>query len=172
MKQEFDDYFKRKYARWEQYKNSFPKISWDEDVPSFMYIGEIDNEGYIQWKAAPKAEIYDFSEVKEQYNVEIHPDIKEYFNSYWFLELTGSYKDYSIILEPVIPGIGLKDFYHNLGEYYSSHENQLKYIPIGFESDGLLVLVNNKTGEVLIEDHERGSYEKIAENLGELIKQM
>lgn len=44
MKQKLEDYFKRKYARWREYKNSFPMISWDEDVPSFIYVGEINNE--------------------------------------------------------------------------------------------------------------------------------
>lgn len=172
MKQELDDYFKRKYARWRQYKNSLPMISWDEEVPSFMYIGEIDNESYVQWKEIPKVEIYEFSEVRDEYNIELHSDIKEYFNLYWFLELTGIYEDYSVILEPVVPGIGLRDFYRNLKEYYHSHRNQLKYIPIGFESEGFIILVDNETGEVLIEDHERGTYEKIADNLAALIKEM
>jgi len=172
MKQELDDYFKRKYARWRRHRNSLPLISWDEDVPSFMYIGEVNDEGYVQWRVAHKAENDDFSEVRKKYNVDLHPDIVEYFNSYWFLELTGEYEDYNIILEPVVPGIGLRDFYHKLEEYYSSHDNQLNDIPIGFEADGLLVLVNNQTGEVLIEDHERGTYEQIADSLKELISQM
>ncbi|WP_145409963.1 SecY-interacting protein Syd [Paenibacillus xylanexedens] len=172
MKQKLEDYFIRKYARWRKYKNSFPMISWDEDVPSFMYVGEINNENYVQWKAIPKDEIYDFSEVKNEYNIELHPDIKEYFNSYWFLELTGRYEDYSVILEPVVPGIGLRDFYRNLKEHHHSHGNQLKYIPIGFEADGLIILVDNETGKVFIEDHESQTYEKIAENLVDLIEKM
>ncbi|MHC1686072.1 MAG: SecY-interacting protein Syd [Clostridiaceae bacterium] len=172
MKQVLNDYFERKYLRWEQYKNSLPMICWEEDIPSFMYVGEVDNEGYIQWKAKQKGEIYDFKQVKDDFNVELNPDIKDYFDSYWFLELNGVYEDYSIILEPVAPGIELKDFYYNLGEYYRSHEGKLEYIPIGFESDGFLVVVNNKTGEVFIEDHERMTYEKIADSLKELIKKM
>lgn len=71
-----------------------------------------------------------------------------------------------------MPGIGLRDFYRNLKEYHHSHGNQLNYIPIGFEADGLIVLVDNETGKVFIEDHESQTYEKIAENLVDLIAKM
>lgn len=172
MKQVLKDYFERKYLRWKQYKNVFPMISWDKNVPSFMYVGEANNEGYIQWKAIEKDEIYDFNIIKNEFNVELNSDIKEYFNSYWFLELAGIYGEYSIILEPVVPNIGLQDFFCNLKEYFNYHNNELKFIPIGFEADGLLVVVNNETGEIFIEDHERQTFRKISDNLSELIRQM
>lgn len=172
MKQTLKDYFERKYLRWKQNKNSLPLIAWDEDVSRFMYIGDINHEGYTQWKAVEKNEFYDFEAIEGEFNVKLHFDIKEYFNSYWFLEMVGGFGDYSIILEPVAPGIGLRDFHANLKEYYQSHNKKLNYIPIGFESDGLLVVLDNETGEVYIEDHERGIYKKIAGSLKELINKL
>jgi hypothetical protein len=172
MKQALEEHFKRKYLRWKQYKNSLPVICWDEDVPPFMYVGEVNSEGYVQWKAAEKDEVYDFKQIQDEFNFILNNDIKEYFNSYWFLELTGKYRDYSIILEPVIPGIGLRDFHFNLEEYFKSHRNQLNYIPIGFEANGLPIVMNNETGKVYIEDYENGSYKEIAYSIEELINQL
>lgn len=121
------------------------------------------------WKAVEKDEIYDFKQIQDDFNFILNNDIKGYFNSYWFLELAGKYKNYSIILEPVIPGVGLRDFSFKLEEYFKSHNNQLNYIPIGFEANGLLIVMNNEIGKVYIEDHEKESYEEIANSIEELI---
>jgi hypothetical protein len=87
-----------------------------------MYVGEVNSEGYAEWKAVIKDEEYDFKQIQA-------------------------------------------DFHFNLEEYYKSHNNQLKYIPIGFEANGLLIVVNNDTGKVYIEDHERESYMEIANSI-------
>ncbi len=169
MKHELEEHFRRKYLRWELHNNSLPVICWDEDVLPFMYVGGVNSEGYAQWKAVEKDEVYDFKQIQDEFNLILNNDIIEYFNSYWFLELAGKYKDYSIMLEPVIPGIGLRDFHLNLEEYYKSHRNQLNYIPIGIEANGLPIVISNETGKVYIEDYEKESYEEIANCVEELI---
>lgn len=172
MKHALEQHFERKYARWKAYKNTLPMIGWDEDVSPFMYVGDVNSEGYVQWKAVEKDEVYDFRQIQDDLHFNLNNDIKNYFNSFWFLELTGKHKGFSIILEPVIPGIGLRDFRRNLEAYSANHNHQLTHIPIGFEANGSLVVVHNDTGKIYMEDHETGSFEEIAVSLEELINQL
>jgi hypothetical protein len=76
------------------------------------------------------------------------------------------------VLNPVIPGIELKDFKHETKLYKEAHNDQLFNIPIGIEANGLLLVVDNESGEVKLEDYERNSFEIISESLSKLIKNL
>lgn len=43
---------------------SLPKLPYDEDEPSSLYVGEIDEEGWIEWQYVPVDRILDFSELE------------------------------------------------------------------------------------------------------------
>ena len=63
---------------------SLPKIPYDEDNPSNLYVGEMDNDEDIQWQYAPVDRIIDFSELEEEYAIHISTELKEYYNSFLF----------------------------------------------------------------------------------------
>lgn len=91
--------------------------------------------------------IFDFNEIESEYKVQLHSSVKRYFNSYWFLELTGWFSSYHINLHPVVPGIKPGHFISLLKDYIESKNDIFKYIPIGFESNGMLIVLDNSTGE-------------------------
>ncbi|MDM5155407.1 SecY-interacting protein Syd [Bacillus sp. DX1.1] len=169
MKEEMKQYFYTLLEEWKDYNNSLPKAPWMEEVDSFIYEGEPDIEEYIFWKPIEKDVLHDFSDIEKNLEIQLHHSIKEYYNSYWFLDLAGSYLEYNLELNPVIPGIELRDFYITLQGYKKAHHNELKNTPIGIECNGLLVVVDNENGQVKIEDYERGSFEVISNSLAELI---
>lgn len=86
-----------------------------------------------------------------------------------FLELTGWISSYNVNLHPVIPGIEPDYFISLVKDYVESKEFTFKYIPIGYESNGMLLVVNNNTGEIFVEDFELNEYKKIANSLESLI---
>ena len=53
--------------------------------------------------------------------------------------------------------------------YKRNHGEFLKKIPIGIEGNGLLVVVDNETGVIELEDFDRGTFEYIAGSIQELI---
>lgn len=172
MKEEMKQYFHKLLKEWKDYNHSLPKSVWIEEAEPFIYEGELDTEGYIFWKPVEKDVIHDFSDIEKKLAVQLHHSIKEYYNSYWFFDLAGSYLEYEIELNSVIPGIEVRDFYISLQGYKKAHHNELKNIPIGIESNGLLVVVDNENGQVKIEDYERGSFEVISKSLVELISML
>lgn len=91
-----------------------------------------------------------------------------YFNSYWFADLDGFIGNHYIRLEPVLPNIELDSFESNLEGYKNNH-NKVDKTPIGVEGNGLIVVLDNVSGKVELEDFERGSFEEISDSLDELI---
>jgi len=65
------------------------------------------------------------------------------------------------VLNPVIPGVELEKFKHETVLYKEAHNDQLFNISIGIEANGLLLVVDNESGEVKLENHERNSIDKI-----------
>ncbi len=45
--------------------------------------------------------IHDFSDIEKDLEIQLHNSIKEYYNSYWFLDLGGNYLGYDFELNPV-----------------------------------------------------------------------
>ncbi|CAM4267688.1 hypothetical protein BALU111458_25910 [Bacillus luti] len=75
-------------------------------------------------------------------------------------------------MHPVIPGIEPDYFISLVKDYAESKEDIFKYIPIGFESNGMLILLDNNTGEILVEDFELNDYKQITNSLESLISQL
>lgn len=146
------------------------KTPFDEDVDSFIYIGEVDEEEYILWRPIEKKEIYDFNSLEEKLGTRIHPSIIEYFNSYWFADFDGFIKDSYIKLESVLPKAGMESYGNLLFGYKNNHNNKLENIPIGIEGNGLIVVIDNQNGSVKLEDYERNSFEVISDSIEKLIK--
>ncbi|MFS0656942.1 SecY-interacting protein Syd [Bacillus sp. 179-C3.3 HS] len=144
------------------------KTEYNEEVDSFIYQGEMDDEEEISWKPIEKNSKNELTTIEERFKLKLHPSIDDYFNSYWFADLDGFIGKHYIRLEPVLPNIELDSFEGNLGGYKNNHNNVDK-TPIGVEGNGLIVVVDNVSGKVELEDFERGSFEGISDSLDELI---
>jgi len=170
MKTAMCGYFIRLLQAWEETDNTLPMTVRLDEAEPFIYVGEENKDGWIQWKPLEKELQYDFAPIEEELKVNLHVSIKEYYNSYWFCTLGGAYREYSISLDPVIPGVAFNDFNEKLRGYKREHNGKLEKIPIGLEAgQDLLVVVDNETGQLLIEDHDRGIFEMLATSLEELI---
>lgn len=173
MKAEMSEYFRNLLEVWQAKHGGLPSIPYDEEVEPFIYSGEPDEEGWISWRPVEKTGAHDMADVEEESGLLLHPSVKEYFNCFWFCSLGGRAHGRAVQLEPVRPGVELEDFTRNLRGYKSAHGGRLENVPVGFETEqGLLVVVDNETGEVKLEDYEVGSFEPLAADLGALIKEL
>ena len=138
------------------------------------------NYGY--WTPKLQTTAVDFSEVEAFLGGPLHPDLKDYYQTYWFADGIGGTvpclweedgvdpkdwytHDIDFGLDNVIPGRELRDL--KSGVYYG--EDFPGYISFG--GDGCLsVCFNNKTGEVVLDDWvDFGKFRKLADNLPTLI---
>lgn len=165
-------YFESYLLKWSEWNGTFPQIPFNAEIDQYLYVGEKDEEGYIFWKPREKDEYDDFQKFEKKLNVTLHSDIKEYFNSYWFLEMIGWIGNCNISLFPVTPGIEPYLFTERVQDYLSLKQREEIYIPIGFESSGMLILMNNRTGEIVVEDFETEECRYLSTSLKELISKL
>jgi hypothetical protein len=169
MIREMESYFERLASSWRQRGSALPRVAVTGDEQPLIYEGAPDEFGYVQWRPTKKTIQTDLTPIEDAIEKPLHPSIKDYWNSYWFGELAGKYGKLGITLMPVLPGIELQSFLTQLVGYKEAHQDRLEHIPIGVEFNGDLVVVNNQTGEVQLEDYERGEFRTIAPSLEALI---
>ena len=89
MKKVILNYLKKYFSYW-YYKTGFlPKVPSDGEFDTKLYVGEVDEFGYIQWMYQENTEKTDFKKWKRKVKGELREEIKEYIDSYKFLELEG-----------------------------------------------------------------------------------
>ncbi|MCZ8540192.1 SecY-interacting protein Syd [Psychrobacillus psychrodurans] len=142
----------------------------NDDGNLIIYEGEVDEEEYISWKPIEMNVSQGYKRLEDEFEVNLNKSIIDYFNSYWFADLDGFFKEHYIKLEPVLPNDEISSFRESLRGYINKHGDSLVKIPIGIEGNGLLVVVDNDSGIVQLEDFERGTFEYIAENIQDLIR--
>lgn len=173
IKQVMSRYFKEYFDYWYDKYGTLPKVPWDEDISSLLYQSEPDEEGYVYWKPKLKDIHENFEYIEEILGINVNNSIKEYFNSYWFLNLEGFYNTKRISLEPVEPDKNVLEYFQNIKQYEESIGNSFRYIDIGFISpEDISIAVDNETGKIVKHDYETEEIEVIAESLDELIGQL
>lgn len=171
MNDEMRAYFDRLIAAWEAAGEGLPRVPWDPDADPLLWQSEPDENEYVTWRPLPKTERHDVAAAAPDL-APLHPSLDAYFNAWWFAALEGRLGDYGITLLPVLPGRELDTFLAQARGYAEAHDGRLDHVPIGIEFDGLQVVVDNRTGEVAIEDWERGTFTVIAAGLEDLIARL
>lgn len=167
------EFFEKMLMGYKKTSQGLPMAPKVEVNNNEIFVGEVDEEGWSKWKPIMKSEEEEFSEIEKILSTDINKDLKEYFNSYWFIQLEGKFKKRDIELQPVIPGAELNEFTKKLKGYIEAHNGNSEYVPIGSEDDtGFLILLENNSGKIVKENHETGSIKVIAENMCELISNL
>ena len=134
---------------------SLPVQEHDSAWPSECQVGEPDARGMIHWEPRERDGIADFSGLERALEVEIHPDIKSFYGSYW----AGA-----IDLEADEGGVTLiqvwnDDDFDRLAENILGHAMAKQRIGapltifIACTDEGELMLsVENDTGQVVLEE--------------------
>ena len=62
---------------------ALPTQEYDREWPSECQIGEPDADGMIHWRPRQRNAAADFSGLESALEIDIHPDIKSFYGSYW-----------------------------------------------------------------------------------------
>ncbi len=170
VKNPMSTYFKLRKEYFDRGLNFLFKTPYNEKVNFVIYHGEIEEEE-ISWEPVEKYIKTDLTIIEERFGIKFHDSVYHYFNSYWFADLDGFIGDHYISLEAVLPNIELENFEGKLEGYEKDHR-KLDKIPIGVEGNGLLVVLNNVSGKVELEDFERGLFIEVSNSLNELISSL
>ena len=161
MKEAFDIFFEEMTQNNIKKKGIPPTAPCNEKkFPTGLFLLEtLDENGYAQWKPKLQEESVSFDTIENEIGFTIHPQIKAFLSTYWFLALNArlqiSNESVVLKLNPLTP-------YTNLTEYIKSgFDNEethylfdSKYFLLGSYCmidgvDSYLIQVNNETSEVI-----------------------
>lgn len=168
VKESLKNYLDRFFEEYLEKMGEYPSVPFDEDNVSSLYFGEVDEEEYIQWKYAEKKEYTDFSHLEKKFGIKISDDIKELYNSYYFLELQGFWHNEHIYIEEITEH---KDI---LAEFEYAFENESKeLIPIGIYGNmDLALCLEISTGNLIAVDYEDNSSNIMLGSLSNVLDEM
>ena len=186
MKEAFDVFFEEIVKNWLEKRGRRPQIPCrpkDREKYGVLIVDDDSNQGnYVCWKPQLQTKKIDFEKCEEILGYEIHPQIKEYVSTYWFVNLEGViYKEgnrISLQLNAILPNYNMEQYivgsFDNRETHYLIDE---EYFLIGTYcsycgDDSYLVHVDNKTGCVYIVQVIEQISIKIADSIEELLNNM
>lgn len=184
MKEAFETFFEEMTQNYLKERGIPPQAPCNEERhPTGLFLLEtLNDKGYAQWKPKLQEKSVSFDAVEKELGFSIHPQIKAFLSTYWFLALDGiiqtSRGEAELRLNGLTPCSNLEeriisDFDNEETHYLHDHKFFLigTFCSIG-GNDSYLVQVNNDTGEVTaVEVMDRRSVH-LADSIEELLCNM
>ena len=155
--------------------NSLPHREHDPDWLSACQVGEPDANGIIHWQPRPRDPVADFSGLERALDVEIHPDIKSFYGSYWGSPMQLAAEEGGVTLIQIWNG----DDFDRLIENIIGHAMAKQRIGapltvfIACTDEGELMLsVENDTGHVVLEEPGSLPIRQVATSLAEFLDRL
>ncbi|MDE5583888.1 MAG: SecY-interacting protein Syd [Ruminococcus sp.] len=185
MREAFDIYFTRLNKVWQEKHGSYPKTFYLErcDVKGVYLPGTIDEEGYIQWQPKLQTESVDFESIEKELQLTIHPHLKEYFSTYWFMQLSGYVGENSYSFDNIYPNAAISQLIKKSREDGNIDYIRGVFFAVGDANQDCGLYVNNDNGEVICIDWDLAQYYdfkipfnetsfKVSDSMAELIKKL
>lgn len=153
VKSAFEICFMKQRDFWQSNYGVFPRTPYNIAINERMIIPNSLNNGYIQWQPLRQETSVDLSALEQKLNLSIHPQIKQYFTSYWFLSMIGDIDNITLDFRSVPYGI---DILKLVEECCATGVNNLPKGNIHFElgyasvenDDSYLIYIDNETAGV------------------------
>jgi len=149
----FEIYFRKQQDFWLLNYKIPPRVPYNKAINERMIIPGSLSNGYVQWQPLQQEAKVDLSDLEQRLKLLIHPQIKQYFTSYWFLSLIGDIGNATLDFRSIPYGI---DIIKIIEECYKTGVNYSKsgniYFEFGYASvdndDSFLIYVDNKSAGV------------------------
>ncbi len=160
MIKQLQEYLEKYTSEWIENRGTYPMVPYDEEE-SRLYFGQVNEDDYIQWKYEKNDIEVDFSKIEQRLGYLLNNEVKEYYQSFLFLDLQGFFNGSLVVLY-------LIDEFTNIENLFLyGIENDLTYgIQIGhYGSMELPLYVNFKEGYLFTYDFEKEDECKICDSL-------
>ncbi|MBE6035159.1 MAG: hypothetical protein E7222_10750 [Clostridiales bacterium] len=139
-----------------------------------IYISEPNESGYAAWNLIKIKSSIDFLELEREIGMDINQDLKVLWNSFYYMELNGVYKGYNIDFFKITPKTDIESIIENQFRINSCKESlEFKIGNAEYEgNDELILLLNNNTGQIYVQDLDNGEKVLLADSINELFSEM
>ena len=184
MKEAFETFFEEMDRDSLATFGKLPRIPYIENYVSkeLLLLDTLDEDGYAVWRPQLQEKKFSFESVEEEVGFKIHPQIKEFFNTYYFRKLEAIIMSeegvVAFSLAQILPSMDLAECLKGAISSSETHYlNDKVFFLIGSYCningiDSYLVHVDNETCEVTaVEVGDRHSV-KLADSIEDLLMNM
>ena len=185
MKEAFEAFFEEMDRNSLKKTGKLPRVPYKEGLVSKDLIQlETLEKGYAVWRPQLQKEKVSFEEIEKELGFTIHSQIKKYLNTYWFRKIEARVPNSAgrviVGLDGILPGMDFANrisYCFDVEEFCPDCSGIGEYFLIGTfckfdDFDGLLVLVNNNTSEVIAVDGSIKNSVKLADSIEDLLYNM
>jgi SecY interacting protein Syd len=133
-------------------------------------------EGAVEWHAVPMTSAPDFTGIEVQLGTKIHPDVKDFYGSFWSGPIESEHLGETVSLRNVWNQESLNSLLNEIVSHVISRRQALVGLPdsifVASTDSGLFFSVDNVTGEVMLEEPGYPPLRPIAPSLSDFIKQL
>ncbi|MEO3679472.1 SecY-interacting protein [Rheinheimera sp. FR7-31] len=166
--------FVSQWLSW-QTNQQHPLVTWaDPDSPSPCQRGDIQHN-QVQWQPVKQVQPADFANVEQALELELHADIKTFYQLYFGAGLAAQHPRGKLMLLMVWNDDDVKRLQENIIGHIIMKRRLKQRETLFFattEDDDILLSVLNSTGEVYLEHVGQEVKEKLADNLAQFLSQL
>lgn len=171
IKESLKAYLDKYFEMYKKYMGKYPTVPYDEEEESSLWFGEMDEDEYIQWMYKEKDTETNFSELEAELDLEFPDELKEFYNSYYFLQLQGFYNGEHLSFKDVSDNRNIAE------DLYITKVKDKNYLYMGiYSSMDLDMCMEIETGKMVSVDYEADDNEVIVDvltdSLEELLRKM
>lgn len=151
-------------------------VEFDPEWPSPCVATRHSAEDEVEWHAVPMTSAPDFTGIEAELGAKIHPDVKDFYGSFWSGPVESEHLGQYVYLRGVWNQESLDSIFSDIVSHVISRRQELEGLPdsifvAGTESD-LFFSVSNVTGEVMLEEPGYPPLRSVAPSLSDFLKQL
>lgn len=176
METSFCNYFRRLQLLYNQEFSTKPTVSYSKELNSKLLIGNPDEDGEIQWLPIKQDQYLNWLLVEQRLRFTLRKEIKEYYNTYFFLVLSGSYKGCKINFYSLDGSKPIEQIIINAFEDAQYVFPQKSLLLIGNavidDNDSYFLFFDNDTGNLFCYESETNTKIVLSNSIAEVIGNM
>ena len=134
----------------------FPPQPWDPDWPSACVRGAPDSGGRVRWQPVAQSTPVDFSGLEHALELSIHPDVKDYYGTFWSAGLEAQAEEGPVTLIQLWNRQDFDRLIENLIGHALAKRRARQPFTLFFATTDpdseLFLSIDNASGQVLLEE--------------------
>lgn len=172
----FNNYFEKLNQLYLNTLGTKPTVPFSDSLNKELLSGNTDDEGYIQWNPIKQDKIIKWKNIEEKIGFSICLELKDYYNTFFFLSLTGQYENcelhfYKIDGSESIESIVIRN-HNDAKQYFPNDEMFLIGNAIVNDDDSFFIYYDNNSGRLFCYDADMKNELLLSYSIAKTIEKM
>lgn len=172
----FDTYFKKLEVLYEKLFSSKPTAAYTDTLNKALLLSEPDGDGEVQWEPVRQTAAAAWSGIEAALGFPVCQELKEYYTTYYFLSLAGSFGSSDLYFYRIDGSKPLEDIvmlhYRDAQHVFPGSQCFLIGNAVVNDDDGYFIYFDNETGKLFCHESDTQNRVLLSYSLAKTIEGM